>query len=1120
MDDVLKPVNTVRDKWKILPSFFEQQGVARQHIESFNHFVNNEIKNIVAANNRITSENSPTWFFEYTNVYISQPSVRIDDREASVTPHECRTRDITYSAPILVDIIYKIGKETVKRSGVCIGRLPMMLRSCNCILNGKSSSELAELKECSLDPGGYFVVKGVEKVILIKEQLSKNRIIVEKDNKGFLCATVTSASYDWKTRTNVIYKDRRLYLQHNSFTQEIPLMIVFKAMGVESDQEVVQLVCGPNEALMERLSSTVYETSAYEIRSQEEALNYIGKLLKSTTRIGAARENRIEEGREILASVIYSHVPTKDFHMRPKILFLSVVVRRLLQAVTDPSFMDDKDYYGNKRLELSGQLISLLFEDLFKKLNSDIRKSADSSLAKASKVNEFDAAKHIRQDSITNGMIHAISSGNWHLRRFNMDEAGVSAPLSRLSFIAALGHMTRISSHFEKTRKVAGPRSLQPSQWGAVCIADTPEGESCGLVKNLALMTHVTSDCAQAPITQILYNLGVEDIELLGGEAIHEHFLIIMDGRIVGVHRNPLQLVQMFRNLRRRGKIPKMVSIFINDRHRTVYVSTEGGRVCRPLIVVKNGKSLLTSNHVIEVSEGLRSFHDLVNDGIIEFVDVNEENDCLISIRGDDLTNHHTHVEIDPFTILGVCASLIPYPHHNQSPRNTYQCAMGKQAMGVIALNQFLRFDTVLYLLCYPQKPLCKSKQIELIGFEQLPAGQNAMVAVMSYSGYDIEDALVLNRGSVDRGYGRCMVLRNATAEIKKYPNGACDKLIGPPVDKTAPGAEVYRAIDLDGIAGPGELLRPGDVYFNKQVPSQSNLNQHVIASVGDSNGGQYKPMPQRFTGSVPVSIDSVCLTSNTNEHFFVKFRFRHVRRPELGDKFSSRHGQKGVTGIIVDPENMPFNQFGVIPDVIMNPHGFPSRMTVGKLLELLAGKSAIADGNLRYGTCFGGTPIENLTTTMIEAGYNYVGKEYLTSGETGEGLECYIYFGPVYYQKLKHMVLDKMHARARGQISSITRQPTEGRSRNGGLRVGEMERDCLVGYGASNLLRERLMISSDEFHAHVCSNCGLLCAEGWCQNCRAGNNVTTMTLPYAAKLLFQELQSMNVVPKLQLKHM
>jgi DNA-directed RNA polymerase III subunit RPC2 len=434
--------------------------------------------------------------------------------------------------------------------------------------------------------------------------------------------------------------------------------------------------------------------------------------------------------------------------------------------------------------EYTTQLLALLFEDKFKQLNAELKRQADQHLSKPNRTSPFDVSKHLRPDScITQGFIHAISTGNWVLKRFKMDRAGITQVLSRLSYISALGMMTRITSQFEKTRKTSGPRALQPSQWGMLCPADTPEGETCGLVKNLALLAHVTTDEDPAPIRRLCFDFGVEDVELLTGEEIHSRdvHLVFLNGLIVGVTSKPIEFVQTLRNIRRQGLVGEFVSVYLHDVQKAVYVASDGGRVCRPLLIVKDGKPMLKQSHMSELALGIRTLYDLMQEGVVEYVDVNEENNCYIALREQDLSLEHTHLEIDPLTIMGVVSGLIPFPHHNQSPRNTYQCAMGKQAMGTVAMNQYELMNGLIYSLVYPHKPMVKTRVLDLINFDQVPGGQNATLAVMSYSGYDIEDAIILNKASLDRGFGRCMVLRKHQTSLRRYPNGAQDENHGPP---------------------------------------------------------------------------------------------------------------------------------------------------------------------------------------------------------------------------------------------------------------------------------------------------------------------------------------------------
>lgn len=906
-------------------------------------------------------------------------------------------------------------------------------------------------------------------------------------------------------------------MKHNVLSEDLPIVVLLKAMGIHTDKEMLQMVAGDDSQYQDDFAINFEEALNLGIFTQQQALDWMGSRIKINRKTGAYRRTHVQEAVEAIATVIISHIEVKDMNFRPKAIYVAHMARRVLMAKADPSMVDDRDYLGNKRLELAGQMLALLFEDLFKKFCFDIKLNIDKVLNKRNRAEQFDAwsVMSMHGHHITQGMNRAISTGNWSLKRFRMERAGVTHVLSRLSYIAALGMMTRISSQFEKTRKVSGPRALQPSQFGMLCPADTPEGEACGLVKNLALMTHITTNDEEGPVRNLIFMLGAEDISTVSGIELYKKgtYTISINGTPTALTRRPKHFLNSFRRLRRMGRISEFVSIYINHHQQAVHIATDDGRICRPLIIVEDGKSRVRRHHLEKLREGKMAFDDFLAQGLVEYLDVNEENDSLISIYEKDITEATTHLEVEPFTVLGAVAGLIPYPHHNQSPRNTYQCAMGKQAIGAIASNQFQRIDSILYLMVYPQKPMVKSRTIELVKYDQLPAGQNATVAVMSYSGYDIEDALVLNKGSVDRGFGRCQVFKKYVTNLKSYPNGMKDRLNPPEFENDAP-IRKHALLEADGLAAVGEKVSAGEVYINKVTPDQAHTSGIMGSDTGTTS---YNPASMSYKLPDPAYIDKVMLSATEGETQLIKVLTRQTRRPEVGDKFSSRHGQKGVVGIIADQMDMPFTESGINPDIIMNPHGFPSRMTVGKMLELVAGKAGVLSGRHGYGTCFGGTPIEETSQTLIDHGFSYGGKEFLTSGITGEPLPFYVFTGPIYYQKLKHMVQDKMHSRARGPKATLTRQPTEGRSRDGGLRLGEMERDCLIAYGTSQLLLERLMISSDRHEVDICEKCGFMGFLGWCPGCKSTRSVSKMVIPYAAKLLIQELMSMNVAARLKL---
>jgi DNA-directed RNA polymerase III subunit RPC2 len=905
----------------------------KQHIASFDYFVQTEIKKVVAAapNHTVRSEVDPNFYLTYTDVYVGSPSIEEDAfTSTAATPFECRLRDCTYSAPIYVDVRYRRGPQIVTTTRVPIGRIPIMLRSAKCVLHGKTWSQLGALKECPHDPGGYFIVKGVERVILMQEQLSKNRMIIELDTRGFVCATITSSTHERKSRCSIIVKPtshgHRVYLKHNTLGDEIPVVVILKAMGMEADQEIAELVGSADRQIANIFINSMEEPCAARVKTQMQALAFVGEAIR-------AKQNAVDgtrgmtfpphgrrslpaedEAREVLAHVVLSHVPVKKYDFVAKRTYIGHVTRRLLAASLDHSMLDDKDYYGNKRLELAGQLLSLLFEDLFKRFNSDLKRSADLVLQKPNRTAVFDIVKSTvwRTDTITQGFSHAISTGNWVLKRFKMDRAGVTQVLSRLSYVSAIGMMTRVNSQFEKTRKTSGPRALQASQWGMLCPADTPEGETCGLVKNLALLAHVTTDAEVVTMKCLCFDLGVEQLGHLNGSELNSPtvaYLVFLNGLAIGACWQPYKLASALRHMRRSKQIGEFVSVYTHAVQRAIYIACDGGRVCRPLIIATSAWS---RRPPVQLAASL-----LGNDnGIIEYIDVNEENNCFIALNDHQLTPRHTHTEIDPVTILGVVSGLVAFPHHNQSPRNTYQCAMGKQAMGSIATNQYERMDSLLYSLVYPERPIVKSRVLDLIYFDSLPGGCNGTLAVMSYSGYDIEDAIVLNKASLDRGFMRCLVIKKHQASIRRYANGACDRAVGPPpISSFVQGAndtryKRYRALDDDGICRVGEKLSDQCIMINREMPvedkSQISFKEQNTCTTRSRTlpasmpPRSYKPQPCTYKAPESSVVDRVLLSANETDQFLVKVMVRQCRRPEVGDKFASRHGQKGVCGAIV----------------------------------------------------------------------------------------------------------------------------------------------------------------------------------------------------------------------------
>ncbi|GAA5880832.1 hypothetical protein JCM8547_003753, partial [Rhodosporidiobolus lusitaniae] len=789
----------------------------------------------------------------------------------------------------------------------------------------------------------------------------------------------------------------------------------------------------------------------------------------------------------------------------------------------------------------------------------------------------FNINTAVKSTTITNGLKYSLATGNWGDQKKAMSaKAGVSQVLNRYTFASTLSHLRRTNTPIGRDGKIAKPRQLHNTHWGMVCPAETPEGQACGLVKNLALLAYISVGSPSAPIVEFLEEWGMENLEEYSSD-MSKATKVFVNGVWQGVHRDPAQLVSTIKSLRRRGDIADEVSIVRDVRERELRLFTDAGRVCRPLFVVEDQRLVLRREHVEALSKeddgadeveydedgneleregggaagGKMKWKDLIENGIVEYLDAEEEETVMICMTPEDLetsravtesggrevplqqtddatattksggganTHTWTHCEIHPSMILGICASIIPFPDHNQSPRNTYQSAMGKQAMGVYLTNFQVRMDTMANILYYPQKPLATTRSMEYLHFRELPAGQNAVVAILCYSGYNQEDSVIMNQSSIDRGLFRSLYYRSYMDQEKKSGQVQLEEFEKPTRESTLRLKHgTYEKLDQDGLVGLGERVAGEDIIIGKTAP---------IPTDSEELGQRLKTHTKRDV-STPLKatengiVDQVLLTTNSEGLKFVKIRVRSTRVPEIGDKFASRHGQKGTIGITYRHEDMPFSAEGTTPDLIINPHAIPSRMTIGHLVECLLSKVSTIVGQEGDATPFSEVTVEAVSSLLKKYGYHSRGLEVMYNGHTGRKLQAQVYLGPTYYQRLKHMVGDKIHARARGPVQILTRQPVEGRSRDGGLRFGEMERDCMLAHGVAGFLKERMFEASDGYRIHVCDICGLTAIANLkkqsfeCRACRNKTAISQVHLPYAAKLLFQELQAMNVAVRI-----
>jgi DNA-directed RNA polymerase II subunit RPB2 len=742
-------------------------------------------------------------------------------------------------------------------------------------------------------------------------------------------------------------------------------------------------------------------------------------------------------------------------------------------------------------------------------------------------INLTNIYKIVKSTTIENGFKRALATGDFGIKHTNSNKVGVAQVLNRLTYVSSLSHLRRISTPTDKSGKLVPPRKLHNTSWGFLCPAETPEGASVGIVKNISYMSHVTIQSNSMSVYDYVTPY-IINIDTLKPIELFNKTKVFVNGSWIGITEDPKQLYTMLKNMKYKGIINIYTSIVFDYRDNEIRVCNDGGRITRPLLRVKNNNILLTKQIINDLKNNVISWDDLFTDckigeSVLEYIDPEEQNYSMIATKPRDLLGDsssdnmymYTHCEIHPSTMFGVIASCIPFPEHNQSPRNSYQCAQQKQAMGVYATNYNERMDKTAYVQTYPTRPLVDTRIMSLIKLDKIPSGCNINVAIMTHTGYNQEDSVLINKGSIDRGLFQTTIYHTEKDEDKQKING--DEEIRCKPDKTkTKGMKFanYSKVNSKGVIPENTIVENRDVIIAKVTPIKENRNDHTKVIKYEDQSKIYKTVEETY-------IDKNYIDRNGDGYSFAKVRLRALRKPVIGDKFSSRHGQKGTVGNIIPEEDMPFTRNGTRPDIIINPHAIPSRMTIGQLKETLLGKVLVELGLFGDGTSFGELNVSSISEKLLELGYEAHGNEMMYNGLTGQQIECNVFMGPVFYQRLKHMVNDKQHSRSIGPMVNLTRQPAEGRSRDGGLRFGEMEKDAMVSHGAAKFTRGRMYDASDKYSVHVCKNCGLVAAynnESNIHHCRTCDNRTDFSyveIPYACKLLFQELTTMNVVPRL-----
>jgi DNA-directed RNA polymerase II subunit RPB2 len=1065
--------------------------------------------------------------------------------------------------------------------------IPIMLQTRHCHLFGTSripsnghgwdgSTEKRPQSECPYDEGGYFIIRGIERNLQVQEGLRTNVPVVfpvKQPNKySFMCEVRSRHELKMRsTSTLRVYITTRkggstpeIFVSMPFLpTLDIPLIMVFRLLHQDDHEKLIALIVpdgvestdggssarsGTPSRLFQVARAVLTHTS--NRMSIDEVYEYIGR--------EGTRENTLESRKryvshlianELLPHLGYSDTKLLDVSSK-KAVYLCIIVRRLIRAYcnTPASFsgseeegrgiaeVDDRDHYANKRFALCGTMIALLFRQLMRQFVKNLRRYMYITIENRRYLNIADA---VNNRKISAALRFAFRTGNWSTQRSSGTHVGVTQVIHRMSHIALQSQIRRVNTPVCREGKATHIRQAHVSHWGVLCPSETPEGSGCGLVKNLAVLTHVRIGTPSYLITNILMQyLEVTPLQDARIESL-QHCLVFVNGDIVGVHPNPKELVRCARLARRAFNLPFDTSVVTLPYG--VMLHSDTGCCLRPLFIVENLSRLDSALELWRNCPGYELWNILVQKGIIEYVDKDEEKELRVAVTLSELLDEegagsevggggvrpngervqrYSHLEIHPTSILGHCANQIPFADRNQAPRNIYQASMGKQAVALPSMAFNSRLDAQMHVPYYTQKPLAQTGS-EISDFSM---GTNAIVAIMMYTGNNQEDSLIMNKAFVDRGGFRSSYYTVFSAEERSV--GADTECFENPVNATAAciGQKQadYTKLDSMGTVGVGHVVGNGTAVIGKTMSTPKFHTGRRVTVKRDRSIIFEGVEDERCT------VDQVMITSNREGKTAQRVRMRTTRTPMVGDKFSSRHGQKGTVGILLPQEDMPFSMAtGMTPDIIVNPCAIPSRMTIAHLVECIASKTGAILGKFADGMAFRKVSVESISEALHSSGYQRHGNEKMINGMTGEAIEALIFMGPTFYQKLKHMTNDKVHSRTTGPRTIMTRQPVEGRARKGGLRIGEMERDCFVAYGASKVIMERLLYASDAFEVPMCSLCGQLAenrhnpefgatvrgVKPYCRSCRT-HDVETIVAPYPYKLLLQELGAIGITVK------
>jgi DNA-directed RNA polymerase II subunit RPB2 len=1084
-----------------------------------------------------------------------------------------------------------VQKRTRIIEKVFLGKFPIMVQSDFCVLHGLPKEIRHTMGECLNDVGGYFIIDGKEKTVISQEKFGDNMLYIKEstDETYLYSAEIRSVSENVAKPIRTLsvkivaptpkYTFKNIVVNIPNVRKPVPLFIVFRALGFISDKQIITMCLldlDKYESMIDLFEASVHDAGG--ILTQQNALKYIATLTKGKTTSHAL---------EILADYFFPHIGEMNFTQ--KAYYLGYVVFRLLNVYSGIEPPTDRDNFKFKRIELVGSLLTDLFREYYTIQQRLVHLTLEEQITYNKGLYEDNLYGLIDQNyklafaerSVEIGFRKAFK-GNWgaqtHTKRI-----GIVQDLNRLSHNSMMSHLRKINLPLDASVKLVGPRALHSTQWGMFDPIDTPDGGNIGIHKHLSISAYVSQGVPREPMIKWLREkLNMKLVEECVPIILSKMSKVIINGLWAGVLDDPIRACDKIRLFRRNGLLPVYISVTFDTKQNTIYIYTDAGRVCRPLFyrdhetnkmsyesdIIKTflSEDDFTWNKLISGfnDKKIKGFHPnqykmyelselyagisenaepatlakfLEYKAIIDYVDTNETENALIALNPEDLDKNilknPTHMEIHESFIFGMMCNLINFPENNPATRNSFSCGQSKQACSLYHTNHQVRMDKTAVVLVSGQNPLVKSRYLEYVNNESNPYGENAIVAIMCYTGYNVEDAVLINEGALKRGLFRTTYYTTYEAHEEKTKTGdvSVDKIFTNIENEanivgTKPGHD-YSKLDKYGIIREGTEVDDKTILIGLCASSSSNREQKLDMSKTTKKG------------QLGI-VDKTFITEGEEGKRIAKIRIREERIPNLGDKMASRAGQKGTVGLVIPEQDMPFTKDGIRPDIIINPHALPTRMTIGHLVECIIGKAAACHGGYADCTAFNnkGSKVKVFGEILSNVGYHSSGNEILYNGMTGQQLEAEIFMGPNYYMRLKHMVKDKINYRSLGPRSALTKQPVGGRANDGGLRIGEMERDSVISHGLSEFLRESMMERGDKYQMAVCNTTGLIAIYNPAKNLfmspmadgplrftasldgkhmninnisRFGRNFSIVNVPYSLKLLMQELQTINI---------